>query len=271
MREHLGLDEASTGIRREFEKAALGELVKHQGGEVAREGWSGLATILERYLDREKIETNFLQQDSEDFVAMRQSLQTEPGLFVANHPAGYIDVPITLSMIQRGDTLIYVQSRVRDALVTAFAENFGDSVAQEVDRHLLTNAKADALGNFKRAINHMESGGLLVLYPTGGKEAKTEKPVFEPGFRLFLHKLAPDTMVYAVNYHLSGSPGASSSVKFAERAVSLEIPVLSKGEMGNPITAKVDERLTRVGEWSAAAESDEQLTEHYWELFSRPQ
>lgn len=267
MRERPGLEAASTGIRREFEKATLGQLVKHEGAEIAQDGWSGLSRVMERYLEREKVERNFVQQDSEQFAAMHEALQTEPGLFVANHPAGYVDVPITLSMIHRDDALIYVQTRIRDALVTAFGENFGDSAAQEIDRHLLTNAKEDALGNFKRAVAHIDAGGLLVLYPTGGKEAKMENPTFEPGFRLLLRKLQSDTMVYAVNYELTGTPGAESSAKFAARAVSLELPILSNSEMAQPITARIDERLTRVGEWSASSENDGLLTKRYWELF----
>ncbi len=250
-----------------FEKFALGQAARILGGEMEGD-WSKVSEIMRLYLERERIFPEFSMSGDLSFSSMRQALATEPGVTISNHPAGYIDVPITFSMIPRSDILVYTNKRVKEGLVSGAKKYLGENAGRVLDSHLLTNHPKKAIENYRKALSHVASGGVLILHPTAGKERKANTKVvkFEPGFRLLLKKLEPNTMVYAINYDL-GQSFYNNPIFFTGRAASLEIPSNVARRQFARLNVHVKEVLTRVGDWSDYLDTDEQVTERYWSLF----
>lgn len=250
-----------------FERFALGQAARILGNEM--EGnWSRVSEIMRSYLEREKIFPKFLMSGESGFGTMREALATEPGVVISNHPAGYIDVPITFSMIPRSDILVYTNKRVKEGLVLGAKKYLGENASEVLDDHLLTNDPKKAIENYRKALDHVASGGVLILHPTAGKERKANTKVvqFEPGFRLLLRKLESDTMVYAINYDL-GQSFYRNPIFFTGRAASLEIPSsVARGQLEG-LNVQVKEVLTRAADWSGCWDTDEQTTGKYWSLF----
>lgn len=250
-----------------FERFALGQAARILGKEMKGD-WSMISKVMEAYLVRERIRPEFLMSKDPNFASMREALATDPGVVISNHPAGYIDVPITFSMIPRSDILVYTNKRVKEGLVLGAKKYLGENARKILDDHLLTNDPKKAIENYRKALDHVTSGGVLILHPTAGKERKANTKVvqFEPGFRLLLRKLESDCMVYAINYDL-GHSFYKNPMFFTGRAASLEIPSsVARGQLEG-LNVQVKEVLTRAADWSSRWDTDEQTTGKYWSLF----
>lgn len=250
----------------EFEKQSLRLIAHGLGDKVVEHGFEGLRVAVREYMHKQNIVPKYTQENSVEFSNMRRSLTERPGVFIANHPSGYIDIPVTLTMVDRDDVLIYAQDRVRSGLVRGLAEKYGDGVGQVVAEKLLSNDPSLAKSNFQTALRHVESGGLIVLYPTAGREGHTLPLVtFRPGFRLLLRLLKPETMVYAAHFNVSHarSPGV-----LAGRATAMVLPKPLQEVVRKPIVVTVDEQLTTVADWSSSLNDDQAVTRRYAQMFN---
>src|SRR5262249_39335639 len=59
------------------------------------------------YLRKLNVEPQYLRQNIPEFATMRQRLNSEPGLVIANHP-GVVDTALILSMIHRNDLKVLI-------------------------------------------------------------------------------------------------------------------------------------------------------------------
>lgn len=119
---------------------------------------------------------------------MRKKLSTEPGVIICNHPSHFETLAV-LEMLKRPDIKVVV-SRYAVATPLFGEENF-----------IVSNPSASR-EEFARAReemkSHIEKGGLLVLFPTGGAERYSEEFLFKSGFSLLVRDiLRPTDMVYA--------------------------------------------------------------------------
>ena len=110
------------------------------------------------------------QADPEEFNISRQKLNAEAGIVVANHP-GYYDTFLIFNALKRKDVKIVVSKVNYDAYASLVGEEY---IIKATD-----NPSGDP--TFLKSIkSHIESGGLVIMYPTGGADrvSKENKDIY---------------------------------------------------------------------------------------------
>lgn len=239
-------------------------------GGLIRESGPSLMEGSRRILEGLAIDVRYTRNTDPEYAHMREALQKERGLLIANHP-GAGDVFALAQMIERRDARILVTERIYPFLASLEAEL---GVQYFIKASSDPKEAAHAFGQMREQIL---SGGLVMLFPGGG-ERKGQGTQFADAFRLLVGKvLQPEDMVYACK--ITGDTKASSLDELS-RISGAGIAQLTKGALTThrymaPRTLSVDERLTRAGEWQEALvgvgrkEGNTALTYHFEELFAR--
>jgi hypothetical protein len=199
----------------------------------------------------------------------RQKLNTEAGIVIANHP-GYYDNYLIVNAISRPDIKIVASNSAYNEFYSTVGEDF------------LIKATHDPreIHAFMAAIKeHIDAGGLVLLYPTAGVDRVDKNLDFEfkRGLSLILKRcMKPTDMVYSfyiepedirpiVDETLSRLPGAASAITL-DRAISTN-------SFKESAEVKVGERYSTAEEWlqvAGASGKDTKnaaLSEHFLSQF----
>lgn len=222
------------------------------------------ADVSEHLLRSLNVRTLYLQEKNPSFEDMRHKLNTEPGVIICNHPS-HFEALAVLEMIKRKDVKGIV------ARNSVAASVFGEG-------NFITVDPTASRSEFERQIEEMRSyvraGGLLVFFPSGGKERTKGEFVFKGGFGMFLKKvLEPTDMVYTCNVNVSDANALKKETLARTIGVVLGFSTERKPAFRQR-TLRMDERYTTAAEWqsvlqSADSRKDENraLTEHYLSKF----
>lgn len=226
------------------------------------------SAISERVLETARISPHFTleEADSTLFAESRERLRTEPGLLISNHP-GHFDSYIALSQIARNDIKIVVSE-----------DNYKDVVGHFGDVPLIkaTSDRAEGRHFFASIEEHVQSGGLVLFYPTGGGdniENKDASVEFQRGFSSVLkYCLRPTDMVYSFYIEPSDIHAAVEGVpsRFSTTASAIVVPQLEAvSKLSTPVTITAHERYASASEWQsvmakAGRQSREEHLSHYF-------
>ncbi len=249
-------------------------MVRAYGDNFRDKGVEAIPESMDMYLKSLNVQPEYVIEHNDNFKEQRQALNTEPGLIIANHPAGFIDVPMLLKVLHRPDFKVYVLDKVYRALAESFETNFGEEGKQFVTDKLLSNAPDQQRTNFRNAVNHIKNGGALIIHPTAGEDRhSTEQIEFQPGFRAFLKHLEPDNMVYSFCFN----PNDIQQELKGQGDVALRFTGLASEQLTddkfninrqrNTAVIRVDEQYSTAGEWKDSAQDDASLTKHYWDQY----
>ena len=208
----------------------------------------GLQFIGQKVMEEARIKPVYKLEEAEPtiFEQSRQKLNTEAGIIIANHPGYYDTFPI-LNALERKDVKIVVS----EANYKSFA-SVGDEYIIKA-----SNDPKEAVSFLKAIKDHIENGGVVLIYPTGGrdrvdKNSEDEQFVFEDGLSVILRKcLRPNDMVYSfyvepedikplVNESIPRTAGVVSAVNY-------NLPNINKLKETSEI--RVNERYSKALEW----------------------
>ena len=121
----------------------------------------GFKVAIQEFLVSQRIKPLYIkeQQNREIFNENRKKLNTEAGLVISNHPYS-LDSFLILNALEREDIKIVVGGTAYKILAPIFGE----------DKFILATVRKLSEGrDFLNTIkNHIESGGLILFFPTGG-------------------------------------------------------------------------------------------------------
>ncbi len=253
-----------------FTKQHIVEKLRHEMQSV------GLEQAIQIYLEAARIQpVSVLEtKNPEAFNEYRQRLATEPGIIIANHP-GFFDTPLILSTLKRNDVKIIVSKSNFAQLAPIIGSDHLVEVSDEPDKMW------DVLNNVK---THIHSGGVVLLYPTGGGDRvdKGESFEFEGGFSVLVRKcLRPTDMVYSFWVHpediqplieetISRNTGAASAFAFGD--------AINPNRFKQTADIKFDEVCDNAESWQrliteqtpqmSRADRNKKLAEHFRGQFS---
>lgn len=219
----------------------------------------GFEAVGKKVLEAANLEPRYLleEQSEQVFNESRTKLNSEAGLIIANHP-GYYDTFAILNALKRSDVKIVVGVKNYETYRPILGEN------------LLIRASADpadGLAMMRSIKDHVENGGVVILYPSGGidRAGKKNKSFdFQNGLSVILKRcLKPDDMVYSfyiededieavVGEKISRIPGIVSAVAAD--------PALNINRLKERAVVRIDERYSRAEEWqkiSGGAEKED--------------
>lgn len=205
-------------------------------------------------------------EDGLMFREMRERLRTEAGVIICNHPSHFETLAV-LGMLERPDIKVVV-SRYAVATPLFGEENF-----------IVSNPSAsreEFLATREEMKSHIEKGGLLVLFPTGGVERYSEEFLFKSGFSLLVRDvLRPTDMVYAC--YVNEADAKTLKKQTSARLLSAVAGFKRRGKtLFERRQLHLRERYTTADMWKsslqgAVSRRDEnrRLTELYSSLFRR--
>ncbi len=129
--------------------------------------------------------------------AQKERLQTESGLVIANHP-GIFDIPIVLEALKVVDGKVRRDMKI--LVHSSHFDNFADNLGKEYFEKLVTGEYQPAKDSLDRGLKHIQSGGVFVIFPSGGFE-QTPGQQFKvsSGLVYLLESLDPEKMVYSMS------------------------------------------------------------------------
>jgi hypothetical protein len=143
-----------------------------------------LLIFADHALEAFKVQPEFLGD-----VSNRDKLRSEGGIVFSNHP-GSLDIPIILNAMRdeqrkvRDDFLILMGGITYERFVKIFG-----------DKHIVPADRRQSEEVFNKILQHIEQGGLFIIFPTGTSEEHGDFE-FENGLAYLLEKVKPETMVY---------------------------------------------------------------------------
>ncbi|MFA6422410.1 MAG: 1-acyl-sn-glycerol-3-phosphate acyltransferase [Candidatus Buchananbacteria bacterium] len=233
--------------------------------------------VMEKYLETLNIKPVYEQElgQNPDLPEMRERLNSESGIIISNHP-GYFDSLVILHLIRRKNIKVLVSQRTFPVISKILGpENFIEASHDPVQLK-------KQLREIKR---HIESGGVLLIYPTGGADAidssrKDSELEFKSGFRFMVEGiLRPEDMVYSfwvepddvadvLDEKIHRTIGTASDVVVGTKA--------NVNKLKGTKSIRVNESYSKAGEWQEIVqgsesrdEADRALTEHYLDQFKR--
>lgn len=220
------------------------------------------------------------ERDFKEFYEGRERLKNDPGLIIGNHP-GHLDAFLILQVLEgREDFKIFVYHK----RVPQFAKILGEDKLISSD---------DKMG-LRKAIHHIENGGVVIFFPTLMEERKTGEILFQRGFKTIAKNLEPETMIYCFNFNLEDMQQAFGSQKhdefnpkMAAKFSGLNLETIFQSRLANinryqkADRIRVNEQYTQASEWqNAFSEEGENIekrdngkvvdktsTKHYLEIF----
>lgn len=227
----------------------------------------GIANFAQELLEKLNIKTEFKSQDDEGFEEGRLRLNLEPGLIISNHPST-IDAPLILQLIKRSDLKIVVKE--------LFYEK---SATSPLFQDKLIPARKDpkgALETVNTISDHITQGGVVLIFPTGGREIDVHKHNFYSGFRHIVSKIDPQNMVYTFNINLEDSKHllVKDHLHLNTTATVLSGRPIPFSRFDKPSEVSVSEKYTNAGEWQSLIsekmpnrDKNRVLSDHYRQLF----
>lgn len=204
-----------------------------------------LHAIVDRWIEKNYLQVDYLAASRPDFAEMRERLNTMPGLVICNR-AGGIEPLLAVRLVDRRS----------DGLIFAGGAG-GQLVSHFVGEDRVIQVQEDIVGARElmvRALENMKRGGFVILFPSGKSDPLGPQP-FKSGFRLLLKRMQPDWMVYALHlnpwdaqeYLKRVGKFDADFVRYALEALDYDLP-----QPLPPLRQRFDERFTRVEEWLAA-------------------
>ncbi len=241
-----------------------------------REG--GLAArnrAIAQYLEQLKLKPVYLQEHNPEFAAMRERLNTRPGLAIPNHP-GHFDDFLFFNVLTRQDFAVMVNPNA----YKFFCAVLGEERVLEI-----RTTPGELRGQMRRAQSHIEGGGLLYLHPTGGDDAiyspkAKDGLVFRDGVRFIMkHVLQPTDMVYSFWFDRSDIAKAAEERITPETngpAIRDKDRILTTVGIDQPTPIKIDEQYSTAADWQKliATEPDRAaarrvLARHFQDQFAQ--
>jgi len=245
-------------------KGKVFESVVPRATKLFREhGFKGLGLAA---MEAMRVEPKFVREADPLLKEDRHRLNTEPGLIIANHPGSY-DAFTILSVLERNDVKIVVAKKV--------FEKMSPIIGQEPLISVDDKGVASLRKLFHEVEAHIESGGVVILFPSGGNDHR-DGFKFEQGFgRMMLPALRPTDMVYAFQFDALQMQMARQGrlmSKHLDIASAFVLPNLTKRIHQLPgLSAKpfeVNERYTEAAEWQQIPAKDVvAMTDHFKSLF----
>jgi hypothetical protein len=211
------------------------------------------------------IQPKFTQEGNPQLEDMRKRLNTEPGVIICNHP-GWGDTFEILSVLKREDLKIMMEKKYFDLLPPGIS-----------NRYFFPNERnpAKAMAVFRKIQDHIKNGGVLLIYPSGGKEqsASHHDSTFMNGFRVLLRGLKPEQMVYCFNINETDT----ANINPHKPRIFLASEVLLHSHLDatkDPQVVRLDEVYTQAGEWQEAIKDErkdaanKRLTTKYEAMFA---
>lgn len=248
-----------------FKRSIYGKVAEGLSNDLESGGFEAVG---KKVLEAANIEPLYTleQKDNQSFIESRERLNSEAGLIIANHP-GYYDTFAILGALKRSDVKIVVG-----------ATNY-ETYKPVLGEEMLIRASADpadGLSMMRSIKEHVENGGVVIMYPSGGVDRadKENKSLnFQNGFSVIIKRcLKPDNMIYA--FHIADEDVESiveekvSRIPGIVSAVAID-SALNINQLKERATIRVDERYSRAEEWQKVSESAERdnrntaLTEHF--------
>ncbi len=213
------------------------------------------------------------QQNFSEFDENRKRLNKEAGLVISNHP-GYFDTFLILNALKRKDVKIVISAENYETYAPLLGSDAfikaGDELADV--RALLDSIKT-----------HIENGGLVMLYPSGGadrvnkEDKKNEELAFKSGFAAIVKKcLKPTDMIYSFHINTEDIEPIINETVSRHTAMASALathPALNVNALKDDKGVRVDEKYSTAEEWQALlgdtekAERNKILTDHYSEQF----
>ncbi len=199
------------------------------------------------------VEAEYTKDKTEGYEAMRTHLETEPGILIANHPS-VLDMIVVLAGLERKDILIMLQRKRFDFFEDLFGK---DNILRAPE------GGGEITEAIERASQHVQNGGLFIIFPSGGIEISTGEMRFNSGLRLLLSKVDPDSMVYS--YYID--PAISKTVKEdmmgaprdASDAPMMLAPELHVRPAQDGLVVKIDEAYSNAQEWQDIITANKEL------------
>jgi len=196
-----------------------------------------------RVLDKLRIEPDFLQQNSPDFISMREKLNVEPGLLIVNHPTN-LDLLILFQMFSRSDVLLMAQPARKEFLESFFGNGLiiPAPVSSEDEKRCV-----DVI------VEHISRGGLFLLSPVGGQVLKDGSVSFKNGLSSLVGEINDKSMIYSTYINSEDGKRINSEVigppKEGEDNVELVAPGLHVRPAIEPIEIRINEAYSQAIEW----------------------
>ncbi len=236
-------------------------IFKRLAVEAGSGGEASPKSIAEHMLQKMNVSVERTEKNNPDFPIWKKKLSEKPGIIICDHPLR-IEVLAILSMVERSD----VKAIASRLTVEMAAPVFGKEYFIEVDPNA---SRSGVKESFNRAQSHIDSGGLLILFP-GGSSQRDQNAPFRSGFRNLIKRISPDAMVYACKADSGDVEGLRKGLLW--RLASLAVPGLRpKSEK----RLRIEERYTEASWWQEAirgespAEDNRALTERYLSIFRK--
>lgn len=207
--------------------------------EFHRGGFPAMAHAMFRALHVEPI---YLAGRRPEFKRMREALRTESGLVIANHP-GVVDIPAVFQGLDRKDVRILASEENANQARRILGSDAFLPVSRDISRLRPVMEEAQ---------NMMHDGGIVFLFPSGGRAMSTgAEASFQSGFRYLLRDLQSDQMVYAFHIYpedvqqmIPRLSRAKLEAEMIARRVGIPFPNSSERH-----SIRIDEEYTRAGWW----------------------
>lgn len=242
---------------------------------VKEHGIAALGSGIKSYLDQVKIEPVYLQEQAHnpDLTAMRERLNTMPGIAIANHP-GHFDIFLVFNLINRPDFKI---------MVTPHAYQFFCAMLG-AERVLKITADGKDLRAWIRDIReHIDKGGLIFMHPTGGDDAiyspqVAKGIVFRDGVRVIMERLLrPTDMVYEFWTNPDDIRRAATE-RFTPKTSGITVlerdRMISVAGIAQPTLIRVNEHFSTAESWQEIIranpgkdEANQALAQHFSKQF----
>jgi hypothetical protein len=255
----------------------------------------GLGEASTKMLESLNIKPDYKKKDDPHFSEMREKLNREAGILIANHPGGF-DIVSVLSTLNREDIKFVVAEEVFERWAGIFGkehvlsapkvkayppeqnklascgENDADDDPVTADVSAVQRAY---LGIMREITDHIESGGLFIFFPTGGDDSRElQRFQFKDLFRVLIKKIKPETMVYSLNIR---SDEMKNQMEQAFRIAGSFSDAFTGGKINwnrlkDPLEIELDENYSRAEEWKRLLSGNKHqervdFTEHYLEQF----
>jgi hypothetical protein len=228
----------------------------------------GYPAISREIFDLANIEPHLLQAENPEFEDMRKRLNTEPGLVICNHPGIFFDFPVVLEALHseigdRPDVKILVSSTYAPVYNKLFDKY-----------HFISTEDIMKPSGFKGLLKHIEDGGLVVIFPTGGGEEGTKHRIrFEDGLSAVVKKINSDAMVYSFYIDPEGVSKAMKerpAMKLGVWSGATMMPEANINNLRPRESFDVNEWYSKAGEWQQLIKDNkgkesEALTDFYLE------
>lgn len=184
---------------------------KYSISEFGNKGWVKLvdtivgpiAEQIEKQGHRRAIETligrlnvGYRYECNGDIQDLRTRLNKESGIIISNHP-DFVDIPAILNALEL-ETFKRLKVIVNSLFVDVLRKHLGSLVdSKELFLSYRGRGGSEFVELSHQIAEHIERGGLFLIFPTGGKERHSGRFVFKNLFPELLRRIDKDNMVYS--------------------------------------------------------------------------